>query len=114
MCEPGLRSKVAGMNHYGLNYLVATQQIADRLAEADLRRRAGGHRLRAAGLRGRMRAHPVPTFVFADLVGYPALTEELGDGLAKEALSPRKEVRARTTSRAPKEAGHEPHHRPKA
>jgi adenylate cyclase len=29
--------------------------------------------------RQRMRRHPAPTFVFADLAGYTALTEQLGD-----------------------------------
>ena len=29
--------------------------------------------------RRRMRRHPAPTFVFADLAGYTALTEERGD-----------------------------------
>jgi len=32
--------------------------------------------------RRRMAAHPSPTFVFADLVGYTTLTEELGDEAA--------------------------------
>jgi class 3 adenylate cyclase len=32
--------------------------------------------------RRRMRRHPAPTFVFADLAGYTALTEERGDEAA--------------------------------
>ena len=32
--------------------------------------------------RRRMRRHPAPTFVFADLAGYAALTEERGDEAA--------------------------------
>jgi class 3 adenylate cyclase len=35
--------------------------------------------LRATRRRRRMQAHPAPTFVFADLVGYTALTEQRGD-----------------------------------
>jgi len=34
--------------------------------------------------RRRMRRHPAPTFVFADLVGYTALTEERGDEAAAD------------------------------
>src|SRR4051812_49392231 len=34
---------------------------------------------RATRKRRRMQAHPAPTFVFADLVGYTALTEQRGD-----------------------------------
>jgi class 3 adenylate cyclase len=34
------------------------------------------------GRRRRMARHPAPTFVFADLVGYTALTEERGDEAA--------------------------------
>ncbi len=40
------------------------------------------HRLRATGRRRRMARHPAPTFVFADLVGYTALTEQRGDAAA--------------------------------
>jgi adenylate cyclase len=36
----------------------------------------------ALGRRRRMARHPAPTFVFADLVGYTALTEERGDQAA--------------------------------
>jgi hypothetical protein len=36
---------------------------------------------RRSRLRG-MRRHPTPTFVFADLAGYTALTEEFGDEAA--------------------------------
>jgi adenylate cyclase len=34
--------------------------------------------------RRRMRRHPAPTFVFADLVGYTALTEQRGDAAAAD------------------------------
>jgi class 3 adenylate cyclase len=37
--------------------------------------------------RGRMRRHPAPTFVFADLVGYTALTDQRGDEAAAELAS---------------------------
>jgi class 3 adenylate cyclase len=36
----------------------------------------------ATSRRRRMRRHPAPTFVFADLAGYTALTEERGDEAA--------------------------------
>jgi adenylate cyclase len=36
----------------------------------------------ATRTRRRMRRHPAPTFVFADLVGYTALTDERGDEAA--------------------------------
>lgn len=36
----------------------------------------------ATRTRRRMQRHPAPTFVFADLVGYTALTDELGDEAA--------------------------------
>jgi class 3 adenylate cyclase len=40
------------------------------------------HRLRAARRRRWMARHPAPTFLFADLVGYTALTEQCGDDAA--------------------------------
>src|SRR5262245_59372192 len=43
---------------------------------------AGLRRVRAARRRRWMARHPAPTFVFADLVGYTALTEERGDETA--------------------------------
>jgi adenylate cyclase len=42
----------------------------------------GLHRARPRGRRRRMARHPAPTFVFADLVGYSALTEQWGDQAA--------------------------------
>src|SRR5689334_13599924 len=36
------------------------------------------------GRRRRMRRHPAPTFVFADLAGYTAMTDERGDQAAAE------------------------------
>ena len=42
----------------------------------------GLYRMRATRRRRWMAAHPSPTFVFADLVGYTALTEERGDETA--------------------------------
>jgi class 3 adenylate cyclase len=39
----------------------------------------------ATSRRRRMRRHPAPTFVFADLAGYTALTEEQGDEAAARA-----------------------------
>ena len=42
----------------------------------------GWRRVRAARRRRWMARHPAPTFVFADLVGYTALTEEHGDEAA--------------------------------
>jgi class 3 adenylate cyclase len=42
----------------------------------------GLRRLRATRRRRWMRRHPAPTFVFADLAGYTALTEERGDNAA--------------------------------
>ncbi|MGB0093191.1 MAG: adenylate/guanylate cyclase domain-containing protein [Solirubrobacteraceae bacterium] len=41
-------------------------------------------RMRAARQRWWMRRYPVPTFVFADLVGYTALTEDRGDDAAAQ------------------------------
>jgi adenylate cyclase len=41
-----------------------------------------GSAVRGATRRRAMRRHPAPTFVFADLVGYTALTEERGDEAA--------------------------------
>ena len=43
---------------------------------------AGLRRVRTARRRRWMARHPAPTFVFADLVGYTALTEECGDETA--------------------------------
>ena len=43
---------------------------------------AGLRRVRTARRRRWMGRHPAPTFVFADLVGYTALTEECGDETA--------------------------------
>jgi adenylate cyclase len=42
----------------------------------------GGRRAHVARRRRWMARHPAPTFVFADLVGYTALTEEHGDETA--------------------------------
>jgi adenylate cyclase len=59
--------------------LAIAQVLAGCAAGAAL---VGVRRVRAARRRRWMARHPAPTFVFADLVGYTALTEEHGDETA--------------------------------
>jgi adenylate cyclase len=59
--------------------LAAAQVLTGCVAGAAL---VGVRRVHAARRRRWMARHPAPTFVFADLVGYTALTEEHGDETA--------------------------------